>query len=115
MNNVMYQTRMLNREIKHSNEYNQYIRTLGKLKEHEDLYERTKVFINRNFQIQSLADYNTLDDVAELRKEFEDVLTNPVSSEFLGAEQRVLGLLRRVEEGLLDGIQIDTTAIDEWD
>lgn len=115
MNNVMYQTRMLNREIKHSNEYNQYIRTLERLKANADLYERTKVFINRNFQVQSLADYNTLDEVSELRKEFEDVLTNPISSEFLGAEQRVLGLLRRVEESLLEGIQIDTDAIDEWD
>lgn len=115
MNNVMYQTRMLNREIKHSNEYNQYIRTLERLKENADLFARTKAFINRNFQIQSLADYNTMDEVAELRKEYEDVLTNPISSDFLGAEQRVLGLLRRVEESLLDGIRIDTDAIDEWD
>lgn len=115
MNNVMYQTRMLNREIKHSNEYNQYLRTLQRLREEPELHARTKEFQKRNMMLQCMADYNTLDEVGRLRDEYQDILNNPVVCDFLGAEQRVLGMLRRVEDAVLDGVELAIDALDSWE
>ena len=101
MNNVMYQTKLLNKELKRSNEYNQYVRVLGNLRAHPDLYARTLEFQRRSIHLQSGADYNTLEEVGRLRKEFEDILNQPVVIDFLGAEQRVVNMLKRTQEGIL--------------
>lgn len=108
MNNVMYQTKMLNKEIRHSNEYNQYIRVLNQLKQNPELYERTKEFRRRNMELQVWAEYNTLEEVGRLRKEFEDILNQPTVIEFLGAEQRIASMIRRVESSIFEGIELDT-------
>lgn len=113
MNNVMYQTKLLNKELKRSNEYNQYVRVLGNLKAHPDLYARTLEFQRRSMHLQSGADYNTLEEVGRLRKEFEDILNQPVVIDFLGAEQRVVNMLKRTQEGILEGIELETAAMDE--
>ena len=108
MNNVMYQTKMFNKEIRHSNEYNQYIRVLNQLKQKPELYERTKDFRRRNMELQVWAEYNTLEEVGKLRKEFEDILNQPAVIEFLGAEQRISSMIRRVEASIFEGIELDT-------
>ena len=113
MNNVMYQTKLLNKELKRSNEYNQYVRVLGNLRAHPDLYARTLEFQRRSIHMQSGADYNTLEEVGRLRKEFEDILNQPVVIDFLGAEQRVVNMLKRTQEGILEGIELETAALDE--
>ena len=115
MNSVMYQTRMLNREIKHSNEYNQYLRTLQRLREKPKLYARTKEFQKRSMVLQCTADYNTLDEVGRLRSEYQDILNNPLVSDFLGAEQRVMGMLRRIEDALFDGVDLAVDILDDWE
>ncbi len=106
MNNIMYQTRMLNREIRHSNEYNKYIGSLSRLKENPELFSKTKEFMKRNFQLQCNADYNTLQDVRNLRGEFNEVLSNPLVIEFLSAEQNVSRILRKIEDEVFEGIEI---------
>ena len=113
MKNVMYQTKLLNKELKRSNEYNQYVRVLGNLRAHPDLYARTLEFQRRSIHLQSGADYNTLEEVGHLRKEFEDILNQPVVIDFLGAEQRVVNMLKRTQEGILEGIELETAALDE--
>ena len=113
MNNVMYQTKLLNKELKRSNEYNQYVRVLGNLRAHPDLYARTLEFQRRSIHLQSGADYNTLEEVGRLRKEFEDILNQPVVIDFLGEEQRVVNMLKRTQEGILEGIEMETAALDE--
>ena len=109
----MYQTKFLNKELKRSNEYNQYVRVLGNLRAHPDLYARTLEFQRRSIHLQSGADYNTLEEVGRLRKEFEDILNQPVVIDFLGAEQRVVNMLKRTQEGILEGIELETAALDE--
>lgn len=109
----MYQTKLLNKELKRSNEYNQYVRVLGNLRAHPDLYARTLEFQRRSIHLQSGADYNTLEEVGRLRKEFEDILNQPVVIDFLGAEQRVVNMLKRTQEGILEGIELETAALDE--
>ena len=113
MNNVMYQTKLLNKELKRSNEYNQYVRVLGNLRAHPDLYARTLEFQRRSIHLQSGADYNTLEEVGRLRKEFGDILNQPVVIDFLGAEQRVVNMLKRTQEGILEGIELETAALDK--
>ena len=109
----MYQTKLLNKELKPSNEHNQYMRVLGNLRAHPDLYARTLEFQRRSIHLQSGADYNTLEEVGRLRKEFEDILNQPVVIDFLGAEQRVVNMLKRTQEGILEGIELETAALDE--
>lgn len=112
MNDVMYETKMLNKALRHSNEYNQYIRTRERLCKEEALYQRTKEFSRRNLQIQCYADYNTLEDVSNLRREFADILSNQMVIDFLVAEQRVARMMRRVEEQLFENIDLDTEVIE---
>ncbi len=113
MNQVMYQTRLLNQEIKNSNEYNHYRRINDKIKQSEQVYKRLKDFQKKNFRLQSTADYNTLDDVKHLRDEYADILDLAIVREYLGAEQRLLSMLRNVEEGVLGDLLIDTDAMDD--
>ena len=82
MNEVMYQTKKLNQEIKNSNEYNHYVRILNKLKEDEKVYSRLMEFERKNIRIQSMADFNAYEDVARLRAEYSDILSLASVNEF---------------------------------
>ena len=113
MNEVMYQTEKLNREIKNSNEYNHYVRVLNKLKEDDKVYKRLIEFERKNMDIQGMADYNVYDDIARLRSEYSDILSLASVNEFLGAEQRLIKMLNKVEEGILADIQLATEVFDD--
>jgi cell fate (sporulation/competence/biofilm development) regulator YlbF (YheA/YmcA/DUF963 family) len=108
----MYQTKVLNRAIVNSLEYNRYLAARRALQSDSDLYARALEFEKRNFRIQCMADYNTLDEIGQLRQEFAEVLAAPLVEDYLSAEQNLMGLLRQVEDALLDGIEI---AVDKMD
>lgn len=107
MNNVLYQTKVLNREVRHSNEYNQYLRTRDKLKENQELYQKAMEFRKRSMLLQNEADYNTLDEIGALRREYAQVLAIPLVNDFLVAEQRVITMLRRMEELIYGNLDLE--------
>ena len=113
MNEVMYQTRRLNQEIKNSNEYNHYVRILNKLKEDDELYSRLVEFERKNIKLQGMAGFNAFDDITRLRAEYADILNIATVNEFLGAEQRLIRMLNKVEEGILSDLQLATEALNE--
>ena len=89
MNEVMYQTKKLNQEIKNSNEYNHYVRILNKLKEDEKVYSRLMEFERKNIRIQSMADFK---------------LTGYSSEK---------AMLNKVEEGILSDLQLAIEVLDD--
>ena len=113
MNEVLYQTRLLNQAIKDSDDYTHYRQLTYDLKHDEKLYNRVKEFQKKNFNLQCIADYNTIDDVKRLRDEYSDILELTIVKEYLGAEQRLLSMLRQVEDDILSDIMIDTSAMDD--
>ena len=113
MNEVMYQTRKLNQEIKNSNEYNHYVRILNKLKEDDKLYKRLMEFERKNIKIQTMSDFNAYEDVTRLRDEYSDILSLASVNEFLGAEQRLIRMLNKVEEGILSDLQLAIEVLDD--
>jgi cell fate (sporulation/competence/biofilm development) regulator YlbF (YheA/YmcA/DUF963 family) len=113
MNEVMYQTRKLNQEIKNSNEYNHYVRILNKLKEDDKLYKRLMEFERKNIRIQTMSDFNADEDVTWLRDEYSDILSLASVNEFLGAEKRLIRMLNKVEEGILSDLQLAIELLDD--
>ena len=113
MNHVMYQTKLLNKAIKHSNEYNHYIRTREKLKEFPELYSKANEFRKRSLLIQLGAEYNTMDDINVLYSEYADVIANPLVTDFIIAEQRIIKMMQRVDNIIFDGIDLDTSIMED--
>lgn len=113
MHNVMYQTKLLNKAIRHSNEYNHYIRTREKLKEHPDLYSKTCEFRKRSLYTQLGAEYNTVDDMNVLYNEYADVIANPLVTDFIIAEQRIVKMMQRVDHIIFEGIDLDTSIMED--
>lgn len=111
MNNCTYQARLLNREIRRSNEYNQYQRTLSELKNRREQYDRTLEYRRGLIEIQMNGQGNTLDEVERLRDRYSDLLAEPEVRRFLEAEQRLVKMLRRVNDTILENIDLDTDCL----
>lgn len=107
MNNVEYNTKNLIRAIRGSNEYNHYHRVLEKIKQDKGLYDVMNEYRRRCFLLQMKNDESYLDDIANLRNEFQDILNNNLVSEFLLAEQRINKMTRQINASIIDCVNID--------
>lgn len=113
MNDVMYQTKLLNKAIKRSNEYNHYIRTREKLKEQDGLYAQANEFRKRSLYLQLDAEDNMLDEINQLYSEFAHLIANPLVTDFIIAEQRLVKMMQRVDSSIFEGIDIDTEIMED--
>ena len=107
MNNVEYNTKNLIRAIRTSNEYNHYHRVLDRIKQDENLYVGMNEYRKRCFLLQMGNDDTFFEDIARLRNEFKDILSNNLVSEFLIAEQRLNKMTRQVNASILDCVNLD--------
>lgn len=96
MNNVMLQTDNLVEAIHASNEYTQYQMLQNAISKDTDIYARLNEFRRRNFEIQMNNTENSIDESANLRREYADVLNRGEVKDFLSAEQRYIKMLRKM-------------------
>ncbi len=97
MTNVEYETRELVREIRRSNEYNQYQRLRRKLSRDSALMERLDQYRRECFYIQ--AGDPAQDDthrLLQLEKDNNDILSQPSVREFLLSEQKLCRMISRI-------------------
>ena len=113
MDDVMYQTEVLNKTILESDEYIQYVRAKEELKKDEELYARTNEFRKRSMCIQLEADYNTFDEMNTLYYEYRKTIADPRVTAFIIAEQRIMKMLRCVENMLYDNLDVDTALMED--
>ena len=107
MRDVVKQSKDLNEKIKRSEEYNNYIDAKKALYEHDDLCIRLKEFKNRNEGLQNSPVTDSYDAVVSLVKEYDDLLHNPLVSDFLRAEQKICRLMQQVYISISDGLELE--------
>lgn len=105
MKETLAKSKILNISIKQSKEYNEYLEAKKELQSNEDLCNKVICFKNRNKELQSHPDYNPLDEVIALTKEYEEVLNDCVVSRYLQAEQKVCKLMQEVYNKIAEGLE----------
>ncbi len=98
----------LNQVIRESEEYARYQRSLSALKAHPELYHTMNVFRRRNYDLQSWEDgVNRYNELNSLGLEFENVLKEPLVSDFLVAEQVFSRAMQQMYEIVAQDLELD--------
>ncbi len=107
---IMDKTQELLDLIINSEEYKRYQKGLKELQESGDIYERVNEFRLKNLSSQMLGDDdpNTYsDNMQQLYTEYKDILMEPMVSQFMFAEQSICKIMRKVQDMIADGVEID--------
>lgn len=105
---ITNEAKKLNQTIKESDEYTQYLVTLQRVKENQELYQAMNSFRRRNFELQSYDDgVNRYLEIHNLALEYEKVLRNPIVNEFLIAEQMISRKMEKVYETIVEDLEFD--------
>ncbi len=105
---ISNEARVLNQTIKDSEEYRQYVSTMQRVKENQELYQAMNSFRRRNYELQSYDDgVNRYQEIHNLALEYEKVLRNPIVNEFLVAEQILSRKLSEVYETIVEDLEFD--------
>ncbi len=107
MKDVINESTLLNRQIKESTEYKNYIATKKALQAETGLLNSLKEFRRRNYEIQNRMCDNSYDEVSALVREYDELLHNSVVSDFLRAEQRICKTMQQVYNSIADGLEFD--------
>lgn len=108
MTNVEYETRALIREIKKSNEYNQYQRLKKKLSGHPELMQQVNEYRKQCFFLQSKEEEQ--DDAAlltQLRQDNYEMLCKSSVHEFLLSEQRLCRMMQKILASIAESANLD--------
>lgn len=108
MTNVEYETKVLIREIKKSNEYNQYQRLKKKLASNPDLMREVNNYRRQCFYLQSRdAEDNDNALLTQLREDNSEMLCNATVHEFLLSEQKLCRMIQKVVSSVVEAAALD--------
>ncbi len=103
MTNVEFAAKNLVREIRKSNEYNQYQRLYRKISRDGALMASVDLYREARFRIEMTAETDELQDALEaLDRENAALLERPGVTEYLACEQRLCRMVRQVSEMVTD-------------
>ncbi len=87
----------LTQAVKTSQIYREYEMQLIKVKKHPELYESVNEFRVKNFELQTQESSDGLYEKAEkLEQEYENIIENPMVSDFLRAELAFCRMMQEV-------------------
>lgn len=89
-------------------EFNQYITMLNRIKGQPELYSRIGEFRRRSLAIQMSESANKIQENNSLQNEYRDLLSNGLSNEFFVAEHQYCGMIRKLQNDLLENAHIET-------
>lgn len=105
---ITNEAKILNQTIKNSEEYKNYLVSMQKVKENQELYQTMNFFRRRNYELQSYDDgVNRYQEIHNLALEYEKVLRNPIVNDFLVAEQVISRKLEQVYETIVEDLEFD--------
>ncbi len=108
MTNVEYETKVLIREIRKSNEYNQYQRLKKKLSSNPDLMQRVNDYRRQCFFLQAKEDENDESRLlAQLREDNYEMLCDSAVHEFLLSEQRLCRMMQKILASVAEAANLD--------
>ncbi len=96
MNELIKESRQLNRMIKNSKEYSKYIYARNALKTNEELYAKVREYQKKSYEIQTYGDDNPYDEVVQLAKDYDEMLHNSLANEYIRAENSLCRLMRQM-------------------
>lgn len=100
-------------QIKGTREFNQYQNLLQSVKAQPDLYHRIGEFRRKSIRMQMQGGENFIAENNDLQKEFADLQNNGLASEFFASEQQYCNMIRRLNHHFLEGVQVDTSFLEE--
>lgn len=108
MTNVEYQTKILIREIRRSNEYNQYQRLKKKLNKDQELCTKVNEYRKRCFWLQNKTEEaSDIEQLKQLAEEYKGILTLAPVNEFLISEQRLCRMMSRMVTSIEAAMDFD--------
>lgn len=107
MNNILFRARMLNKEIKRSPEYNEYIKFGKMLQNNRELYNRFNEMRMKKYRLQSMQSQNSNEEGDRLMHEYADIFQDENVHQFLVAEQRLCTIMKEVLMGISDTLDFD--------
>ena len=96
MEEIIEQTRLLNRMLKDSFEYKRFIHARTSLRANEDLYRQLKELKVKYKDVQAYWEDNPYDEIYRLCADNDWLLHNSVVNEYLRAESALSRLVRRM-------------------
>lgn len=113
MYNIDVQTDVLINEIKKSKEYNQYQRLQDDLKQDSELYGKMNEYRKKRFYMHVNEDSGILSESDGIIAQFEDLIHNELVVEFLAAEQRYCKMVKRLNDKIMECLDIDIDFLEE--
>ncbi len=107
MNDILSRAKMLNQEIRRSQEYQEYKKYGAILQENHDLYSRFNEMRMKKYRIQTLQGQNYNEEADALFQEYADLFQDTAVRQFLVAEQRLCTIIRDVLVGITETLNLD--------
>ena len=105
MTDVEYQTRQLIREIRKSNEYNQFRRLEAKISQEPELKEQVDAYRRKRYELQNAEDSDR--ELQQMEKECEELLSKTVVRDFLVSEQKLMMMMQNILLSITDAVDLD--------
>lgn len=105
MTDVEYQTKQLIREIRKSNEYNQFRRLEAKISQEPELKEQVDAYRRKRFELQN-AEVST-GELLQMEKDCEELLSKTVVRDFLVSEQKLMMMMQNILLSITDAVDLD--------
>ena len=105
MKNVEYQTKQLIREIRKSNEYNQFRRLCAKISRQPELKAQVDSYRRKRFALQRAGD--DTGELLRMEKDCEELLAKPVVRDFLVSEQKLMLMMQNTLLSITDAVGLD--------
>ncbi len=93
--------------VKRSQEYNQYRALLESVKKHPEIYQRIGEFRRRNIIFQMTDHTNIIEENNQLQKEFADLQTNGLASDFMVAEHQYCHMIKKLQDYFLGELNLE--------
>lgn len=114
MDTITDKTRELIEEIKSSKEYQDYQELQKVIEENTELFQKINEYRRRAFFLHNGPDVgNVMQQVRELRAEYEKELNTPEVLQYLIAEQKICKTIRQISETIAKEIEIDYRFLEE--
>lgn len=97
--------------IMNSDNYIRYQKELETLKKSDELYSRMNEFRRKNFELQMMEE-DSYEKMQNLFSEYKDTLMDPMVSRFMMTEQSICKLMRKVQERIINGVDLDISYMD---
>ena len=112
MNEMKQLMTELTDRLRKTNEYNQYINVLSRLKQDPELYARIGDYRRRSLWIQMKEGEAFIQGNNGLKKDFADLQENGLANEFFAAEHQYIAMVKELQEQFLEGSAVETSFLE---